>query len=168
MGYPAFNFGFEKGDEEWDYAYLTMDLMFAFFLLPEKANDPVGGVALWVTYQLQELAQAFLAGKASLNKNQSYLFLDGTDAIARMLLSGDERIKSEIFRAVKTKTSRFGKPDEFETYYLHHATHLLLQIRDFCSKNKAHLAFYERLFTRGKDHLTYAEWRKGLRVIQKS
>lgn len=165
MGYPAFNFGFEEGDEDWDFGFLTMDLLFVFFLLPEKANDPVQGIALWSAYELQPLAHAFLAGKAKLNYKQCYLFIDGTDAIARMLLTGDERLKEEIFRVVQSKSERFASLAEFESFYLGHATDLLRQVREFCSQDEKFMAFYETLFSRGKDHLTYAGWRKGLNVL---
>jgi len=162
MGFPAFNFGFKKGDEDWDFGFLTMDLMFVFFLVPEKANNPVQGVALWGAYELQPLARAFLTGKANLNYKQCYLFIDGTDAIARMLLTGDERLKKEIFRVVKSKSGRFNTLAEFESYYLEHASDLLRQVREFCSQEENFMKFYEQLFSRGIDNLTYIAWRKGV------
>lgn len=44
MGIPGFHFGFEQGEEDWDYAYLTSDPMFFFFLLPEKAKNHRRGI----------------------------------------------------------------------------------------------------------------------------
>lgn len=165
MRSPAFNLGFEKSDEDWDFGVLTMDLMFVFFLIPEKANDPVRGIALWGVYELQSLANAFLAGKATLNYKQSYLFIDGTDAIARMLLTGDERLKEEIFQIVKLRSEQFKSLAEFESYYLQRASDLLRHVREFCSREEKFMAFYEQLFSRGKDNLTYAAWRKSLNVL---
>ncbi|MEO6521897.1 MAG: hypothetical protein ABIN91_09485 [Mucilaginibacter sp.] len=111
------------------------------------------------------MAHSFLAGKAALNYKQCYLFIDGIDAIARMLLTGDERLKEEIFRVVKSKSERFQSFTEFETYYLGHASNLLRQVREFCSQDENYMRFYEQLFSRGKDHLTYANWRKALNVL---
>nr|WP_067054235.1 hypothetical protein [Mucilaginibacter sp. L294] len=164
MKYPAFNFGFEKNEEDWDFGFLTMDLMFFFFLLPEKAFDYDEGVMLWDKYKLQQLAHAFLGGKATLDREQANLFLDGTDAICRMLLTGDKRLKEEIFYKVQLKASRFLTLNEFEAYYLHHATKLLNKVKEFCGQNEEFMSFYQNLFKRGRDNFSYAEWKKGLKI----
>jgi len=165
MKKPVFLFEFIKGDEDWDYGLTTMDIMFAFFLIPEKAKNYDDGVRLWQECDLQNLALSFFNDKVSLNPIQSNLFLDATDAMSRMLLTGDDKVKDIILEMVQKKSSRFNNLTAFENYYLHHSSKLLKQIKDYCSKDDALFEFYKSLFQRGRDNFSYDEWRKGLNLV---
>jgi len=168
MKIPAFTFEFIKGEDDWDYGLITMDLMFAFFLLPEKAMNYDDGVILWAEYDLQSLALSFFTDKVLLSTKQSNLFLDGTDAISRMLLTGDGQTKKIIFEMVQNKTARFESIAAFESFYLHHSSKLLQHIKEVCSKQPTFIEFYKSLFQRGKDNFKYEDWRKGLNIMRPS
>ncbi len=157
MKRPVIEISYTKGDDDWEYAYFTMDLLILFYILPEKSKNNSLTRKFWLDNQLDDIVDGLKKGFVILKDNQFFVFLDGTDAISKLLLSDDQAFLDRIVIVVCNRTERFATSQEFKKYYLAHSTKLLKEIKGLFSASPTVSLFYDQIFTRCKDNLTYIE-----------
>lgn len=160
MKIPVIEMDFTKGQDDWEFAYLTVSIMVIFYLIPERNRNLQQSVELWERLRIKKITGDIDKGAVFFDKEQSFLFLDGADAISKLLKAGDPGFTKKLFSMASYRFKRFQTVADFISYYTGHADRLLKEVKDQFANEPEALAILHAMLQRWKKNCTYEQWLK--------
>lgn len=159
MRIPVISMSFKDGDDDWEYAYSTINLLLLFYLIPARSRGNLTAHERFLKdFKVREMVEDFTDGDVNLSNEQCYVFLDGSDAIAKLMESGDPAFVNKMFSVVSNDTQRFATARDFKTYYLEYSKQTINTIRELFAGDAEALVIFNKIFIRWKQNCTYKQW----------
>lgn len=142
---PSIKMYFRKDADNWEFGYLTMELIFQLDLLPGYIDNSPRVKQIFDTYDIIELAAKLKEEEVLFSFKQSIFFLECTNKLALLFRQSDPSSRQKLYEYILMHTARFVDANEFIDYYLYYSDQVVEDFRAEYSKSPELLILFNKI-----------------------